>query len=68
MGVQSAKGPYNKKEGYGVVYVPMVSPTNYLSISPPVNKGYDVSYWDAKYANRWTRPRYYTSTPSGLPY
>ena len=42
--------------------------SGYQIINPPVNKGLTVSQFDTRFTSRLDRPRYYTSTPSGLPY
>lgn len=62
------KGSYDKKEGYGVVSLQAGNPQGYQTIAPPVNKGKTVTEFNSLYDNRFDRPRYYTSTPSGLPY
>lgn len=66
--VQAIKNPYNQKEGYGVVSIQLGDPLNYKTISPTINKGKTVTELNTLYSNRFNRPRYYTSTPSGLPY
>lgn len=66
--VQPIKSSYDKKEGYGVVSIQIGDPLNYKTISPTVNKGKTITELNALYSNRFDRPRYYTSTPSGLPY
>lgn len=65
---QAFKGTYALKEGYGVVSLQLANPTNYQTISPRVNKGKTVAELNTLYDARFDRPRYYTSTPSGLPY
>lgn len=66
--VQAIKGSYSLHEGYGIVYQSKSDLTNYQTISPTVNKGKTITELNALYSNRFDRPRYYTSTPSGLPY
>ena len=66
--VQAIKGSYSLHEGYGVVYQSKADASNYKSISPTVNKGKTIVEFNALYGARFDRPRYYTSTPSGLPY
>ncbi len=66
--VQAIKGAYNQKEGYGVVSLQLADATNYKTISPTVNKGKTIAELNTLYDARFDRPRYYTSTPSGLPY
>lgn len=61
-------GNIQPKEGYAVLQAQPASPTSYFSLTPPVNKGKTVSEFDTLYTDRFDRPRYYTSTPSGLPY
>lgn len=61
-------GNSQPKEGYAVLQPQLANPDAYLTISPPVNKGYTVAQFDTLMTNRLDRPRYYTSTPSGLPY
>jgi hypothetical protein len=42
--------------------------SGYQTINAPVNKGLTVSQFDTRFTSRFDRPRYYYSTPSGLPY
>ena len=42
--------------------------SGYQTINAPVNKGLTVAQFEAALDSRLDRPRYYTSTPSGLPY
>lgn len=62
------KGSYSLKEGYGVVFLPLANSQNPQIVSPTVNKGTTISQFDTLLDDRFDRPRYYTSTPSGLPY
>lgn len=55
-------------EGYAVLQAQVANPTVYPTLSPPVNKGLTVSELENRFTSRFDRPRYYTSTPSGLPY
>lgn len=43
------------------------SPTG-IKLNPVITKGLTVAQMENAYTNRFDRPRYYTSTPSGLPY
>lgn len=61
-------GTTTKREGFGVSNLQMANPNGYGKNSPPTNKGYTISRINSLYENRLNRPRYYTSTPSGLPY
>lgn len=61
-------GNIQPKEGYAVLQAQPAAPTSYFSLTPPVNRGKTVSEFETLYSNRLDRPRYYTSTPSGLPY
>jgi hypothetical protein len=61
-------GNTQPKEGYAVLQAQPAAPDSYFSLTPPVNKGKTVAEFDSLYTNRFDRPRYYTSTPSGLPY
>ena len=56
------------KEGYAVMQPQMADVQNYQTLEPPVNKGLTVDQFDALLTDRLDRPRYYTSTPSGLAY
>lgn len=66
--VQAVKGSYTLHEGYGVLQAPLSNAVNYQEIAPPVNKGKTITRFNTLYGDRFNRPRYYTSTPSGLPY
>lgn len=61
-------GNIQPKEGYAVLQAQPAAPTSYFSLTPPVNRGKTVDEFETLYSNRFDRPRYYTSTPSGLPY
>ncbi len=45
----------------------LASPTG-IKLNPVITKGLTVAQMENTYTNRFDRPRYYTSTPSGLPY
>lgn len=66
--IKAIKGSYSLREGYGVIQPQLANAENYQEISPPVNKGKTIAQFNALYGDRFDRPRYYTSTPSGLPY
>jgi hypothetical protein len=52
-----------------IVMQPMVgNPQGFQTLNPPVNRGTSVSTFETKLTNRFDRPRYYYSTPSGLQY
>jgi len=61
-------GNAQPNEGRIVLQAQLAAPTAYQTINPPVNKGLTVSQFDTRFTNRFDRPRYYYSTPSGLPY
>lgn len=42
--------------------------SGYQTINAPVNKGLTVAQFETALDSRLDRPRYYTSTPSGLQY
>lgn len=61
-------GNVQPNEGRIVLQAQLAAPTAYQTINAPVNKGLTISQLDARFTNRLDRPRYYYSTPSGLPY
>lgn len=65
---QAIKGSYVIHEGFGVVSLQKADASNYKTISPSINRGKTVTQLNSLYSARFMRPRYYTSTPSGLPY
>jgi hypothetical protein len=66
--VQAIKGTYSLHEGFGAVQAQKADPQNANQIYPAVNAGYTIEEFNTLYGDRLNRPRYYTSTPSGLPY
>lgn len=61
-------GNTQPQEGRIVLQAQWANPTAYQTINPPVNHGLSVSQFETALTSRFDRPRYYTSTPSGLPY
>lgn len=61
-------GGVQPNEGRIVLQVQLADPTAYQTINPPINRGLSTTEFDALLTNRLDRPRYYTSTPSGLAY
>jgi hypothetical protein len=61
-------GNAQPNEGRIVLQAQLADPQGYKTINAPVNKGLTVSQFDTRFTNRLDRPRYYYSTPSGLPY
>ena len=61
-------GNSQPNEGRIVLQPQVADPTSYKTINAPVNKGLTVAQFDSRFTNRFDRPRYYYSTPSGLPY
>ena len=61
-------GSVQPQEGRIVLQGQWANPTAYQTINPPVNRGLTVAQFDTALDSRLDRPRYYTSTPSGLPY
>ena len=52
-----------------IVTQPMIAnPGGFQTLNPPVIKGTTVANFESKLTSRFDRPRYYYSTPSGLPY
>ena len=67
--VQKIKdGEPQPHEGYAILQSQPAGWDSKLRLLPTVNKGYSISELNSLYGNRLNRPRYYTSTPSGLPY
>jgi hypothetical protein len=62
------KGSYTKKDGRIVLQPQLADPNGFQTLSPPVIKGKTPTEFYTQLDNRFDRPRYYTSTPSGLPY
>lgn len=56
------------RDGRAILQAPLAFASGYQTLNPPVDKGLTVAAMDNLYTNRFDRPRYYTSTPSGLPY
>lgn len=56
------------RDGRIVLQSPLAFASGYQTVNPPVDKGLTVAAMDTRYTNRFDRPRYYTSTPSGLSY
>lgn len=61
-------GKPQPRDGRIVLQSPLAFASGYQTVNPPVDKGLTVSAMENTYTNRFDRPRYYTSTPSGLPY
>jgi hypothetical protein len=61
-------GNTQPQEGRIVLQTQWTNPTGYQTINPPVNKGLTVAQFETALTSRFDRPRYYYSTPSGLPY
>lgn len=57
-----------EKNGYAVMQPLLANVDNYQTLAPPVNKGLTAAEFDTLLTDRLDRPRYYTSTPSGLAY
>jgi hypothetical protein len=57
-------------EGRIVLQAQVANPTVSPTLNPVVNvsKGLTVAQFDTRFTSRFDRPRYYYSTPSGLPY
>ena len=57
-------------EGRIVLQAQVANPTVSPTLSPVLNvsKGLTVAQFDTRFTNRFDRPRYYYSTPSGLAY
>ena len=57
-------------EGRIVLQAQVANPTVSPTLNPVLNvsKGLTVAQLDTRFTNRFDRPRYYYSTPSGLPY
>jgi hypothetical protein len=62
------KGTYAQRDGRIVLQPQLAAPTSYQTINPPVIKGYTPNEFYSRMDTRLNRPRYYYSTPSGLPY
>jgi len=59
------------RQGFAITHVPQAEASGYIYHEPePSNTGYYSSVADLNtlYGDRFNRPRYYTDTPSGLPY
>ena len=61
-------GNAQPNEGRIVLQSQWANPTAYQTINAPVNKGLTVAQFETALDSRLDRPRYYTSTPSGLQY
>jgi hypothetical protein len=61
-------GNTQPQEGRIVLQTQWTNPTGYQTINPPVNRGLTVAQFETALTSRFDRPRYYYSTPSGLPY
>lgn len=61
-------GNIQPNEGRIVLQPQWANPTAYQTISPPINRGLSITQFDDLLTDRFDRPRYYTSTPSGLAY
>lgn len=64
----AVKGSYSQRDGRIVLQPQVAAPTEYKTLNPPVIRGYTPSQFYSKLDSRFDRPRYYYSTPSGLPY
>jgi hypothetical protein len=62
------KGSYVQRDGRIVLQPQLAAATSYQTINPPVIKGYTPNEFYTRMDTRLNRPRYYYSTPSGLPY
>jgi hypothetical protein len=62
------KGSYLPHDGRIVLQPQLAAATEYQTINPPVIKGYTPNQFYSRLDSRFDRPRYYMSTPSGLPY
>lgn len=62
------KGSYTKHDGRIVLQPQLADQTGYQTLDPPVIKGYSPTDFYNRMNSRLDRPRYYYSTPSGLPY
>ena len=56
------------RDGRAILQAPLAFSSGYQILNPPVDKGLTVSEMETRFTSRFDRPRYYTSTPSGLPY
>jgi hypothetical protein len=61
-------GKAQPRDGRIVLQSPLAFASGYQTINPPVDKGLTVAAMETLYTSRFDRPRYYTSTPSGLAY
>jgi hypothetical protein len=59
---------YAKRDGRLILQAQLADPLGYKSLNPPVIKGYTPNEFYSRMDTRLNRPRYYYSTPSGLPY
>ena len=55
-------------DGRAVMQPLLANPAGFQTLNPPVIKGTTVANLESKLTSRFDRPRYYYSTPSGLPY
>jgi hypothetical protein len=59
---------YVNTEGRAIMQPQLASPRSYAYLNPPVRRGYTPNDFYNHMDTRLNRPRYYYSTPSGLPY
>lgn len=64
----AVKGTYVPHDGRIVLQPQLAAATSYQTLNPPVIKGYTPDQFYSRMDTRLNRPRYYYSTPSGLPY
>ena len=62
------KGSFVQHDGRIVLQPQRAAATSYQTLNPPVLRGGSPNDFYARMDTRLNRPRYYYSTPSGLPY